>query len=164
MALLWADASQDNDSDIARLLRLGQAPHSGVWTTSVPTQEPPISLARLLDQRTLTVPCRLEAWKAACVNSWIHRHGAACGKEFVSELSCRNHACRTTAEQRQLSLLTSCRFQDKPIRNYLPQLQKRQTLAPNSKPKFYPGLIQPLIMSLRIYSIIVTHEHKATTH
>ena len=53
VALLWPDASQDNDSDIARLLRLGQAPHSGVWTTSVPTQELPISLARLLDQRTL---------------------------------------------------------------------------------------------------------------
>ena len=63
----------------------------------------------------------LEAWKAACVNSWIHRHGAACGKEFVSELSCRNHACRTTAEQRQLSLLASCRFQDKPIGNVTAQ-------------------------------------------
>ena len=73
-----------------------------------------------------TVPLhRLEAWKAACVNSWIHRHGAACGKEFVSELSCRNHACRTTAEQRQLSLLASCRFQDKPIGNYLPQTPKK---------------------------------------
>ena len=68
---------------------------------------------------------RLEAWKAACVNSWIHRHGAACGKEFVSELSCRNHACRTTAEQRQLALLASCRFQDKPIGNYLPQTPKK---------------------------------------
>ena len=63
---------------------------------------------------TSAVPLhRLEAWKAACVNSWIHRHGAACGKEFVSELSCQNHACRTTAEQRQLSLLASSRFQDK---------------------------------------------------
>ena len=70
---------------------------------------------------TSAVPLhRLEAWKAACVNSWIHRHGPACGKEFVSELNCRNHACRTTAEQRQLSLLASCRFQDKPIGNYLP--------------------------------------------
>ena len=70
---------------------------------------------------TSAVPLhRLEAWKAACVNSWIHRHGPACGKEFVSELSCLNHACRTTAEQRQLSLLASCRFQDKPIGNYLP--------------------------------------------
>ena len=27
---------------------------------------------------------RLEAWKAACVNSWIHRHGAACSKGFAS--------------------------------------------------------------------------------
>ena len=75
---------------------------------------------------TSAVPLhRLEAWKAACVNSWIHRHGAACGKKFVSELSCRNHACRTTAEQRQLSLLASCRFQDKPIGNYLPQTPKK---------------------------------------
>ena len=75
---------------------------------------------------TSAVPLhRLEAWKAACVNSWIHRHGPACGKEFVSELSCRNHACRTTAEQRQLSLLASCRFQDKPIGNYLPQTRKK---------------------------------------
>ena len=49
---LWPDASQDSDSDIARLLRLGKAPHSGVWT-SEPTQELPLSLLRLLDQRTL---------------------------------------------------------------------------------------------------------------
>ena len=50
---------------------------------------------------TSAVPLhRLEAGKAACVNSWIHRHGAACGKKFVSELSCRNHACRTTTDQR----------------------------------------------------------------
>jgi len=52
VGLLWPDASQDSDSDIARLLRLGKAPHSGVWTTA-PTQELPLSLARLLDQRTL---------------------------------------------------------------------------------------------------------------
>ena len=71
---------------------------------------------------TSAVPLhRLEAWKAACVNSWIHRHGAACGKEFVSELSCRNRACRTTAEQRQLSLLASCRQAN------------RELLATNSK-------------------------------
>ena len=31
-----------------------------------------------------------------------HRH-AACGKGFVLELSCRNHACRITAEQQSLS-------------------------------------------------------------
>ena len=86
---------------------------------------------------TSAVPLhRLEAWKAACVNSWIHRHGAACGKKFVSELSCRNHACRTTAEQRQLSLLASCRFQDKPIGNYLPQTPKKTDFGSNSKPKF----------------------------
>ena len=37
---------------------------------------------------TSAVPLRrLEAWKAACVNSWRNRHGAAYGKEFVSELS-----------------------------------------------------------------------------
>ena len=35
---------------------------------------------------TSAVPLhRLEAWKAACVNSWIHRSGAACGKGFASE-------------------------------------------------------------------------------
>ena len=72
-----------------------------------------------------TVPLhRLEAWKAACVNSWIHRHGAACGKKFVSELSCRNHACRTTAEQRQLSLLRILS---------LPRQANRELLATNSK-------------------------------
>ena len=73
---------------------------------------------------TSAVPLhRLEAWKAACVNSWTHRHGAACGKEFVSELSCRNHACRTTAEQRQLSLLAP----------WLPRQANRELLATNSK-------------------------------
>ena len=87
---------------------------------------------------TSAVPLhRLEAWKGACVNSWRHRHGAACGKDFVSELSCRNHACRTTAEQRQLSLLASCRDQDKPIGNYLPQTPKKDRLwLQNSKPNF----------------------------
>ena len=88
---------------------------------------------------TSAVPLhRLEAWKAACVNSWIHRYGAACGKGFVSELSCRIHACRTTAEQRQLTLLASCRFQHKPSGNYLPQTPKKTSFGPNSKPKFDP--------------------------
>ena len=96
-----------------------------------------------------TVPLhRLEAWKAAWVNSWIHRHGAACGKKFVSELSCRNHACRTTAEQRQLSLLASCGFQDKPIGNYLPQTPKKtklwlQTRSQNLISKMKPFLASP---------------------
>ena len=30
IALLWPDASQDNDSDVACLLKVGQAPHTGV--------------------------------------------------------------------------------------------------------------------------------------
>ena len=50
--MLWPDASQDNDSDIARLLRLGKEPHSGVWTKT-PAQGLPLSLARLFDPRTL---------------------------------------------------------------------------------------------------------------
>ena len=85
-----------------------------------------------------TVPLhRLEAWKAAWVNSWIHRIGAACGKKFVSELSCRNHACRTTAEQRQLSLLASCGFQDKPIGNYLPQTPKKTDFGSKLEAKIW---------------------------
>ena len=51
--------------------------------------------------------------------------GAACGKGFVSERSCRNYACRTTAEQQQLILLASCRVQHKSIGNYLPQTPKK---------------------------------------
>ena len=75
---------------------------------------------------TSAVPLhRLEAWKAACVNSWIHHHRAACGKGFISELSCRNHACRTTVEQGQPTLLASCRFQHKPSGNNLPQTPKK---------------------------------------
>ena len=30
---------------------------------------------------------RLSAWKATCTNSWMHRHGAACGKRFASRPS-----------------------------------------------------------------------------
>ena len=52
VGLLWPDASQDSDSDIARLLQLGKAPHSGVWTRT-PVQGLPLSLARLFDPRTL---------------------------------------------------------------------------------------------------------------
>ena len=43
----------------------------------------------------------------------------------VSERSCRNHACRTTAEQQQLTLLASCRVQHNSIGNYLPQTPKK---------------------------------------
>ena len=49
--MLWPDASQDSDSDIARLLQPGKAPHSGV--TRTPAQGLPLSLARLFDPRTL---------------------------------------------------------------------------------------------------------------
>ena len=52
VGVLWPDASQDSDSDIARLLQLGKAPHSGVWTRT-PAQGLPLSLARLFDPRTL---------------------------------------------------------------------------------------------------------------
>ena len=52
VGLLWPDASQDSDSDIARLLQLGKAPHSGVWTRT-PAQGLPLSLVRLFDPRTL---------------------------------------------------------------------------------------------------------------
>ena len=52
VGVLWPDASQDNDSDIARLLHLGKEPHSGVWTKT-PAQGLPLSLARLFDPRTL---------------------------------------------------------------------------------------------------------------
>ena len=69
-------------------------------------------------------------------------------RNLVSELSCRNHACRTTAEQRQLSLLASCRFQDKPIGNYLPQTPKKtelwlQTRSQNLISKMKPFLASP---------------------
>lgn len=32
VALLWPDASQDSESDVACLLQLGKAPHTSVWT------------------------------------------------------------------------------------------------------------------------------------
>ena len=48
------DASQDNDSDVACLLNVGQAPHTGVWTATTTTQYPPTSLARLFSEETLS--------------------------------------------------------------------------------------------------------------
>ena len=53
IALLWPDASQDSDSEVARLLNLGQAPHRGTWVTATTAQQLPISLARLLSEETL---------------------------------------------------------------------------------------------------------------
>ena len=88
---------------------------------------------------TCAVPLhRLEAWKAACVNSWVHRHGAACGKEFVQSLA----AGIMLVEPQQSSDNSLCSH---PVASKTSQsgitchkLQKRQTLAPNSKPKFDP--------------------------
>ena len=54
IALLWPDASQDNDSEVARLLNLGQAPHTGIWVTTATAQHLPISLARLFSEETLS--------------------------------------------------------------------------------------------------------------
>ena len=54
IALLWPDASQDNDSEVARLLNLGQAPHRGTWVTALTAQQLPISLARLFSEETRT--------------------------------------------------------------------------------------------------------------
>ena len=34
IALLWPDASQDDESDIASLLRIGRNSHSGPWTAA----------------------------------------------------------------------------------------------------------------------------------
>ena len=113
------------DTLVAKFRKAPNAtPQHGTFKTPGQASPNPATLETL--GSTSAVPLHsLEAWKAACVNSWIHRHGAACGKGFVSELSCRNHACRTTAEQRQLTLLASCRFQHKPSGNYLPQTPKK---------------------------------------
>ena len=54
VAILWPDASQDKDSDVACLLKQGQAPHTGVWTASTSPQHLPVSLARLFDEETLS--------------------------------------------------------------------------------------------------------------
>ena len=54
IALLWPDASQNNNSDVACLLNVGQAPHTGVWTAATTTQHLPTSLARLFSEETLS--------------------------------------------------------------------------------------------------------------
>ena len=54
IALLWPDASQENDSDVACLLNVGQAPHTEVWTAATTTQCLPASLARLFSGETLS--------------------------------------------------------------------------------------------------------------
>ena len=72
-----------------------------------------------------TVPLhRLEAWR-----QHVSTHGYTIMEQPVArdlfQRSCRNHACRTTAEQQQLTLLASCRVQHKSIGNYLPQTPKK---------------------------------------
>ena len=54
VALLWPDASQDNDSKVAGLLNLGQAPHTGIWTPEAIAQRLPTSLLRLFSEETLS--------------------------------------------------------------------------------------------------------------
>ena len=65
---------------------------------------------------------------------------------FQSEAA-GNHACRTTAEQQQLTLLASCRVQHKSIGNYLPQTPKNrfwlQTRSQKLIPKMKPFLASP---------------------
>ena len=52
--LIWPDASQDEDSDIACLLRLGMSPHGGVWNVLRQASVLPTSLGRLFDENTLS--------------------------------------------------------------------------------------------------------------
>ena len=48
-----AGCSQDNDSEVARLLNLRQVPHTRTWVRATTAQQLPISLARLLSEETL---------------------------------------------------------------------------------------------------------------
>ena len=125
------------DTLVAKFRKAHNAtPRPDTFKTPGQTSPNPATLETL--GSTSAVPLhRLEAWKAACVNSWIHRHGAACGKGFVLELSCRNHACRTTAEQQQLTLLASCPFQHKPSGNNLPQTPKRTSFGSKLEAKVW---------------------------
>ena len=71
-----------------------------------------------------------------------HHHGAACGKGFVSE----PHACRTTAEQQQLTLLASCRVQhnwELPATNAKKDRFWLQTRSQKLIPKMKPFLASP---------------------
>ena len=47
VAQLWPDASQDPESDLFSLLRLGSKPHSGPWTATSQDYELPVSLGRV---------------------------------------------------------------------------------------------------------------------
>ena len=54
VARLWPDACQDEDSDIARVMRVGQEPHTGTWAATGQAHHLPSALGRLLDLRTLS--------------------------------------------------------------------------------------------------------------
>lgn len=62
IARLWPDASQAGESDLAFVLRLGQAPHSGIWTTSTQADDLPVSLRRVFDDTTLCQTVFLCTW------------------------------------------------------------------------------------------------------
>ena len=53
-ARLWPDACQDEDSDIAQVMRVGQEPHTGTWAATGQVHHLPSALGRLLDLRTLS--------------------------------------------------------------------------------------------------------------
>ena len=54
IARLWPDACQDEDSDIARVMRIGQEPHTGTWAATGQVHHLPSALEGLLDLRTLS--------------------------------------------------------------------------------------------------------------
>ena len=58
VAQLWPDASQDPNSDLFSLLRLGSKPHRSPWTDTAQDYELPVSLGRVLHSR---VSCQLDA-------------------------------------------------------------------------------------------------------
>ena len=53
VARLWPDACQDDDSDLAMILGLGNGAHAGPWTTSDHGLPMPQALGRLLDMHIL---------------------------------------------------------------------------------------------------------------
>ena len=57
-AQLWPDASQDPESDLFKLLRLANKPHSGPWTSTPQDYELPVALRRVLHCR---ISCQLDA-------------------------------------------------------------------------------------------------------
>ena len=58
VAQLWPDASQDPESDLFKLLRLANKPHSGPWTSTPQDYELPVALRRVFHCR---ISCQLDA-------------------------------------------------------------------------------------------------------